>query len=83
MVPPARHRMVLFARFLGFTVLGDAGRQLSGISPGGLELYLAMLASTRQGKCPLLESGMSRMKADSELMESVVDHFFSSQESWR
>jgi hypothetical protein len=83
LVPPARHRMVLFARFLGFTVLGDTGKQLPEIGPGGLELYLAMLASARQGKCPLLESGISRMKAEPELMESVVDLFFSSQESWR
>ena len=83
MVPSARHRMVLFARFLQFDATSDTGGKLSGISTRGLELYLVMLACARQGRCPLLECGMSRMKAAPEVLESVVDQFFSSQESWR
>ena len=83
LVPPARHRMVLFARFLGFTPMDGRGKDCSAIDVDGLETYLVMLAAARQGECPLLEAGVKRMKADVEVLTRIVDCLFQHQESWR
>jgi hypothetical protein len=83
MVPPARHRMVLFARFLGFAVMDGRAKERGPIGVDGLEAYLVMLAVARQGECPLLEAGMKHMKANVEVLTRMVDCCFQDQESWR
>jgi hypothetical protein len=79
MLPSARHRMVLFARFLGFEVLGEDGAARPPIGNECLEVYLMMLAASRQGQCPLLEPGMNEMKADREVLIKIVETVFASE----
>ena len=46
----------------------------------GLQLYLVMLSLARQGQCPLLEAGMSRMMAEEDIFLHIIDVVFADQE---
>ena len=59
-----QHRMMLFARFLGFWVSNplDPQKIYDPIGPGGLQVYLTTLVRVREGQCPLLEPGVKSYK---------------------
>ena len=75
-LPQARHRMLMFARFLGFNEMDASGKHVGPLSLTELEVYLIMLGIARQGQCPLLEAGMSQMQADKDVLHSIVDVVF-------
>ena len=75
-LPQARHRMLTFARFLSFDEMDASGKQAGSLGSTELEVYLIMLGLARQGQCPLLEAGMSRMEADKDVLHSIVDIVF-------
>ena len=75
-LPQARHRMLTFARFLGFDEMDASGKQAGVLSATELEVYLIMLGLALQGQCPLLEAGMSQMEADKDVLHSIVDIVF-------
>mmetsp|Transcript_51977 Transcript_51977/g.161664 ORF Transcript_51977/g.161664 Transcript_51977/m.161664 type:complete len:966 (-) Transcript_51977:90-2987(-) len=76
-----RHRIGLFARFLGFDFMEESRNGVKvekhSISLDGLEVFLNTLVLARQGICPLLESGMRTIQVKTREFLAALDYVFS------
>eukprot|EP00960_Hanusia_phi_P006828 195040-Hanusia_phi.AAC.3 len=76
-----RHRIGLFARFLGFDFVEESRNgtkvEKQAISLDGLEVFLNTLVVARQGICPLLESGMRSIRVKTKDFLAALDYVFS------